>query len=295
MAHASWVWVAALLLSPQGDRFEELRQIRRTVRQKKAEAAALVVQAHEALDRGEYETAVERHRKARGLENETVELKAREDRLVPGLVTELIRDLMDDDVTVRERATSRLVAVGSGAVRALEAVAQAGDPEARGRAQAVLRRLSESGVDAEGRLRQWASKARASSEYQADSWSAVQATGRPNTTQGGDAVTAWASAAADSDEEWLELDYELAVRPALVRIHETFNPGAVVKLEAKDPQGRWHALWQGQDATRAPSEWLEIRVEVSFATRTLRITIDNDAVPGWNEIDAVELVGETAE
>jgi hypothetical protein len=202
---------------------------------------------------------------------------------------------MDDDVAVRERATSRLVAVGSGAVRALEAVARDGDPESRGRSQAVLRRLSESGVDAEGRLRQWARAARASSEYQADSWGAIQATGRPNTTQGGDAVTAWASLAADSDEEWLELGYEQAVLPRLVRVHETFHPGAVSKIEAKDADGRWQVLWQGQDPTRSAPGWLEIRVEAAFATREIRITIDNDAVPGWNEIDAVELVGETAD
>lgn len=294
MMHAAWVAVAGCLLL-QGGEFDELREVRRTIRQRKAEAAALAVLAHEALDRTDYEGAVEKRRKAHDLEREAAALKDREERLIPGLVADLVRDLMDDDVAVRERATSRLVAVGPGAVRALEAVAKVGDPEARGRAQAVLRRLSESGVDADGRLRQWASKARASSEYQADSWGAAQATGRPNTFQGGDAVTAWASLAADSDEEWIELTYDQAVRPSLVRVHETFNPGAVTKLEARNPSGRWHVLWQGQDPTRFAPGWLEVRVEATFPTRELRITIDNDAVPGWNEIDAVELVGETAD
>jgi hypothetical protein len=294
MMHAAWAVVAGGLLLQAGG-FDELRELRRSARRKKAEAAALVVLAHEALDRADYDRAVGQRRKARALEDEVAGLKAREERLIPGIVAALVRDLMDDDVAVRERATSRLVAVGSGAVRPLEAVAASGDAETRGRAQAVLRRLSESGVDAEGRLRQWASKARASSEYQPDSWSAMQATGRPNTPQGGDAVTAWASLAADSDEEWLELSYDQAVKPCLVRIHETFNPGAVAKIEARDAAGRWQVLWQALHPARPTPGWLEVRVDAPFATRELRITIDNDAVPGWNEIDAVELAGEAGD
>jgi hypothetical protein len=291
MMHAAWLALALF----QADGFDELRELRQGIRQKRAEAAARAVLAHEALDRGEYDRAVEHHRRSRALEAEGAGLKGREERLIPTLVADLVRDLMHDDVAVRERAGRKLVQVGPGAVRPLEAVAKGDDLEARGRAQDLLRRLADSGVDAEGRLRQWATGARASSEYQTDSWSARQATGKPNTSQGGDAVTAWASSSADSDEEWLELTYDQAVRPTLVRIHETYNPGAVSKVEAKDAKGAWHVLWHGQDPTRAVPGWFDVRVDPSFSTREIRVTIDNDAVSGWNEIDAVELIGEPAE
>jgi hypothetical protein len=208
MMHAAWLALALF----QADGFDELRELRQGIRQKRAEAAARAVLAHEALDRGEYDRAVEHHRRSRALEAEGAGLKGREERLIPTLVADLVRDLMHDDVAVRERAGRKLVQVGPGAVRPLEAVAKGDDLEARGRAQDLLRRLADSGVDAEGRLRQWATGARASSEYQTDSWSARQATGKPNTSQGGDAVTAWASSSADSDEEWLELTYDQAVR-----------------------------------------------------------------------------------
>jgi hypothetical protein len=38
--------------------------------------------------------------------------------------------------------------------------------------------------------------------------------------------------------------------------------------------------------------WFEVEVTSDgWTTREVRITLDSDAVPGWNEIDAVELVG----
>jgi hypothetical protein len=286
--------LAALLIPDP--RFEDLARIRKEARRKKAEASALVAAAHQALDRGDYGLAIGQHRSARRLEDEAREIGLREERLLPDLIAALVRDLMDDDVAVREKAVGRLVQVGPASIPALEAVLRREDPEVRARALAALERLRACALDEEGRLRQWAARARASSEYQADSWGAVQAAGRPNTTGGGDAPTAWASRTADSDEEWLELEYAHAVRPALVRIHETFNPGAVTRVEAKDGGGRWHVLWEGRDPVRGPSGWFEVRpTGTPPGTRTLRITIDNDAVAGWNEIDAVELVGESAE
>jgi len=293
MANAACIWAAALLMS--GDRFDELRDVRQSIRKAKAEAAALAVLAHEDLARGAYDEAVERHLRSRALASEAGRLRDREAALVPTLVSDLVRELVDDDVAVRERASRRLVLVGPGAVRALEAVARGGDAEARGRAEDALRRLRETGVDAEGRLRQWAERARASSEYQADSWGARQATGKPDTAQAGDAVTAWASLAADAAEEWIELGYAQPVLPRLVRIHETYNPGAVAKLEARDPSGGWIVFWQGQDPTRGPSGWFEVPVETDVPVRELRITLASGAVPGWNEIDAVELIGEATE
>jgi hypothetical protein len=91
---------------------------------------------------------------------------------------------------------------------------------------------------------------------------------------------------------WLELAYARAVRPDAVRIHESFNPGAVVRVEAKDQGGAWALLWEGLAPVGDGPRAFEPPIgNVPFETRVLRVWLDTDRVPGWNEIDAVELVG----
>ena len=145
-------------------------------------------------------------------------------------------------------------------------------------------------------LRQWATGAQASSEYGNSDWSAAQATGAPNTEAAGDCVTAWASTETDGGDEWLELTYDRPVNPTAVRIRETFNPGAVTKVEAQDGGGTWHTVWAGKDGTKDCPGWLTVTLEVpEWTTRKIKLTLDSAAVPGWNEIDAVELIGEADE
>jgi hypothetical protein len=144
-------------------------------------------------------------------------------------------------------------------------------------------------------MRQWAVAATASSEYGNPQWSARQATGPPNTMQDGDYSTAWATRAQDGGPEWLELEYATPVHATRVRVRETYNPGAVVRIEgvsAEEPQVAVLTLWEGHDPTRQSPGWLEARFE---PTQTLiskvRVHLDTALVPGWNEIDAVELIG----
>jgi hypothetical protein len=281
-----------LLLWLQDDPYEELLKLRRLQRERKAEAAALRWSAHQALDRGDYDEAESTHKKARALEAEIEKFRGDEERLVPKAVTALVKDLMHDSIDIRDRAASRLIGIGEPAIAPLERLLKSDDAEVRARAIQVLNCLRKGEVDDEGLLHQWASSAKASSEYQQDRWSAAQATGRPDTFEGGDAHTAWASLNSDSDEEWLELTYEVWVKPRRIRVHETFNPGAVSKIEAMDGSGKWHVLWAGKDTVLEAPGWLEVSVKADFACRVIKVTIDNDAVAGWNEIDAVELVGE---
>ena len=141
--------------------------------------------------------------------------------------------------------------------------------------------------------RQWASVARASSEYSPQDWNAQQACGAPNTMQAGDIPTAWTTQNPDGGPEWIELSYGASVHATGVRIHETFNPGAVVKVEALKGGGEWHPLWQGSDPLAGqPMGWFEVPFNpLSFSTNTIRVTLDTARVPGFNEIDAVELIG----
>jgi len=141
---------------------------------------------------------------------------------------------------------------------------------------------------------QWAVDATATSQYADEAYSALQATGAPDTPGAGDFATAWAPEGTEVGLQTLELTYEHAVVPAAVRIYENYNPGAVIRIEAFDAEGdAWVTLWEGE--AEAPEEDFRIfspeLAEVDFAANVIRIVLDTDAIENWNEIDAVELAG----
>jgi hypothetical protein len=123
-------------------------------------------------------------------------------------------------------------------------------------------------------------------------WSAFQMTGEPDTPSTGDLGTAWAAKNAQMGLVQLELDYDEAVVPDVVRVRETLAAGAVVKIESKGVGSGWETLWEGAAAAATAPRWFEPSLATaSRAARTIRVTLDTDRVEGWNEIDAVELVG----
>ncbi|MBT3382048.1 MAG: Ig-like domain-containing protein [Lentisphaerae bacterium] len=123
------------------------------------------------------------------------------------------------------------------------------------------------------------------------SWGPEQATGAPDTHRAGDIPTAWASLQPDGGMEWLQLAYPNAVVAAQVRIHETFNPGAVCKVAALDARGAETVLWEGQDPTTRAPAFFEVTVDGDVRTHVIKVYVDARRKRGWNEIDAVELVG----
>jgi hypothetical protein len=123
------------------------------------------------------------------------------------------------------------------------------------------------------------------------SWSPGQAAGAPDTHAAGDIRTAWASQSQDGGPEWLKLDYERPMEIAQVRVRETHNPGAVASITATLENGSEITLWQGEEPRgEAPVE-MEFSVPGGVVARTVTVHLDTQRVPGWNEIDAVELVG----
>lgn len=125
----------------------------------------------------------------------------------------------------------------------------------------------------------------------ATSWSPGQAAGAPDTFQAGDIKTAWASQERDAGAEWLKLEYELPVELAQIRIRETHNPGAVSAITATMPNGAEVTLWQGDEPkSKAPVE-MAFDVPSGIVAQKITVHLDTSRVPGWNEIDAVELVG----
>lgn len=123
------------------------------------------------------------------------------------------------------------------------------------------------------------------------SWGEEQATGPPDTHQAGDISTAWASRLPDGGEEWLNLDYSNNVYIAEVRVRETYNPGAISKVAAVLPNGQEHIIWEGvTEPGEAPIEKV-FPVSGNIYAKGVKVYLDTRRVPGWNEIDAVELVG----
>jgi hypothetical protein len=151
-------------------------------------------------------------------------------------------------------------------------------------------------------LGQWASSAVASSTYaqttqEKAGYSAWQATGAPNVSRYSDDPAAWTSKSGDSKApEWLEVKFAKAVYATSLRIRQSAAPGAISKLELIDADGASHEIWSGADATPYQKNtigWLVQDIpKTSFVVTGARITLATARVWGWNQIDAVQLVGE---
>lgn len=264
----------------------ELKELRRKIADLRRKALEAKRSAHERLDQEKYEEARALHQESIELVRQAEEARRREGDLVKAAALRLVADLDHDDIGVRESATRDLLELGAEPAL-FRSLSKDLTGEAKQRADLILRML-------EDRLfvRQWASEATASTEYNRPTWAASQATGPPNTSGAGDFSTAWASKDPDGDSEWLALTYQTAVEPVTVRVHETYNAGAIVKVELRDSTGAWRTVWEGVATATPADRWFEVNVKgEGWTTREVRLTLDSDAVPGWNEIDAVELVG----
>jgi hypothetical protein len=145
-------------------------------------------------------------------------------------------------------------------------------------------------------IRQWAVSAKASSSYGETSWGPMQATGAPNVTDCVDNDKAWAS--KDSTTlEWIELSYDIPVVPTRINIHQSYNPSQVVEVDLISTDGTIYVAWQGKPKTVAycPDEMaITIELDKKFLANKVVVIVDQSVLGlGWNEIDAVELVGVT--
>ena len=144
-----------------------------------------------------------------------------------------------------------------------------------------------------GATRQWAVEAVASSSYSDPDWGAQQATGAPNVTDCVDDQRAWASETYDG-VDWLEVKFAAAVVPTEINIHENISPGFINKVEVKDEAGLYHTVWQGTPGAveQCPRVFTVSVSGVSVRVNAVRISLDQRNGGDWNEIDAVELVGQ---
>jgi hypothetical protein len=122
------------------------------------------------------------------------------------------------------------------------------------------------------------------------SWGPEQVLGPPDTERDADAVTAWTSLETDGGPEWLAVGFEREVEVAQVRVRESFNAGAITNVAAL-VNGNAVTLWEGRSARgKSPRDFL-VRVPPGIRANSIIVYLDTQSVSGWNEIDAVELIG----
>jgi hypothetical protein len=173
------------------------------------------------------------------------------------------------------------------------------DPNAEARRLAVEFALAEQTI-AEDPHGQWATTATASSAFSAakeqQSYSPWQATGAPNVERYSDDGNSWASKDADAGIEWIELGFAKPVHATALRIRQNHSPGAIIKVELVDTTGAKHSIFSGIDPTKYAANvisWFQPPFpKTEYLVSGVRVTLATNSVPGWNEIDAVQLVGE---
>ena len=145
-----------------------------------------------------------------------------------------------------------------------------------------------------GKIRQWASSAIASSSYGDINWAPEQATGEPNVENCEDSSDAWASLSSVT-LEWIELSYDIPVVPTEINIHQSYNPSQVVEVDIISTDGTTYIAWQGdpEPVKYCPDVMsISIDLEEEITIDKVVVIIDQSILGlGWNEIDAVELVG----
>jgi len=146
---------------------------------------------------------------------------------------------------------------------------------------------------------QWAIDADASSSYSSTrdgGWGVLQMTGKPNVQTYGDNSYAWASKDPDKGIEWVELTFAKPVHAKELRIRQTYNPGAIIKVTLYDEKGNREIVWENVDKTVYKENSIQYFTakfdKTDYKTKKVRITMASNVVSGWNEIDAVQLVGE---
>jgi hypothetical protein len=144
-------------------------------------------------------------------------------------------------------------------------------------------------------IRQWAVSAKASSQYGESSWNAEQAIGAPNVTDCGDNGLAWASENSTSGLDWIELTYATPVIPTEINIYQSYNPSQVVEVDMIDTAGTTYTAWQGSPkkiSTCPDLMTITFDEKQEMLVEKVVVIVDQSILGlGWNEIDAVELVG----
>ncbi len=102
----------------------------------------------------------------------------------------------------------------------------------------------------------------------------------------------WRQAEENGGTEWIELRYATPVFPFSVEVYESLNPGTVVNISVRNPEGNWQEVWAGDDTVTVCPAVMRVRFPtLDFPVDIIRVELNTSLVDGWNEIDAVKLIG----
>src|SRR5207249_8332688 len=120
--------------------------------------------------------------------------------------------------------------------------------------------------------------------------------GAPNTSSYGDAATAWAASSKNGTVEFLTLGFATPLYAVGASIRETFGNGFVTRVEVRNAAtGAFESLWSGVDPSM-PGTAVNFQVswtKTAYLVDALRVTVDTNHDPSWEEIDAVQMLGST--
>jgi hypothetical protein len=145
-------------------------------------------------------------------------------------------------------------------------------------------------VETDPEVRKTLERARAQ-QGEVPDFDAMQAAGPPDAESNVDDPKAWASARGDMGLQWIELSYRTARRANRLRIFEVNSAGAVVEVQTVDSGGRRRTVWRGTDPTVRPGVFDLPFDATPYRVARVRLILDTSRRPGWNEIDAVEVIG----
>ncbi|MBK7965244.1 MAG: hypothetical protein IPK10_08065 [Bacteroidetes bacterium] len=132
-----------------------------------------------------------------------------------------------------------------------------------------------------------------SSEYSPTAYSADMILGVPDVYPNyGDIGQAWAPLTTTGTREFIEIRFDDFAPVNFIDIYETFTPGAVDTVYVKNPNtGIFEVVYTHTAYPITPvSRILHITFPTTgFFVSEVRIAMNNTAVPGWNELDAVSI------
>ena len=142
----------------------------------------------------------------------------------------------------------------------------------------------------------WAAQAdEFSSQYNDTAWAAHRATGGPEVyPQHGDITGAWATNNEDRGLEWIHVSFQHQIMAKGVMILETYNPGAVARVDDCSNMPERVMLWSGDTdgigTNTQGARALYLELQQPREMWKLCVYLDTSRVRGWNEIDAIGLV-----
>lgn len=142
-------------------------------------------------------------------------------------------------------------------------------------------------------IRQYAASAQADSEHDTFDGGAIQATGLPDTEGCLDARTAWSTSQPNSVGA-LMLLYAQPVIPTGIMVYQNFNPGFITRITITDLYGEIHVVYQTtpQPAPQCPFVLVVPIDDADYPGGVVTVYLDQTtSAGGWNQIDAVELIG----